>query len=121
MMRSTTSIPNMSWAGDPSGRKTYLRMVQISVTSLGIIARRIYNGEAANDSNTSRAPMADGRWALAIKNNHSVLRPLPARIWPAGYLVQKHFFEFGSRATRSRPQPLDKTQWPLFSRNKWHR
>ena len=55
MMRSTTSIPNMNWTGTPSERKTYLRMVQISVTSLGIIARRIYNGEAADDSNTSMA------------------------------------------------------------------
>ena len=43
----------MNWTGTPSERKTYLRMVQISVTSLGIIARRIYNGEAAEEPNTS--------------------------------------------------------------------
>ena len=80
MMRSTTSIPNMSWAGDPSGRKTYLRMVQISVTSLGIIARRIYNGEAADESNTSMAwsifcMLTNGPTSSSVATSYSLTMP----------------------------------------------
>ena len=80
MMRSTTSIPNMSWAGNPSERKTYLRMVQISVTSLGIIARRIYNGEAADDSNTSMAwsiycMLTNGPTTSSVATSYSLTMP----------------------------------------------
>ena len=55
-------------------------MVQISVTSLGIIARRIYNGEAADDSNTSMAwsiycMLTNGPTTSSVATSYSLAMP----------------------------------------------